>query len=320
MSKILVTGATGFIGSHLIPQLLKKGYDVFALERYVTQRYAKYKECKTVFGDIRSHFIVQKIIREVVPDVVIHLASVSPVSYSFDHPYEVLDTNLYGTINLAESCLREQPDFKLFLFASTSEVYGFCNDNPKTEESKPVPNSPYSVSKYACEHYLRYLNKTFDFPMVILRNFNTFGRRENYHFLIEKSIVQMLSGESCCLGDPNPVRDFMYVEDHVNSYLTCLERASVSIGETFNFCTGRGVSIKEVVDKIADLIGFNRVKRQKIISWDAIPSRPSDIQVLVGSYDKARRILGWQPKWALEEGLKETISYWKKQLEVTCLK
>ena len=106
MSKLLITGSTGFIGSHLIPKLVDRGYDVWALERYVTGRYAESKNIKTVFGDLRNHFAIRNIIRQVQPDFVIHLAAISAVSYSYEHPNEIMDTNLVGTINLAESCQR----------------------------------------------------------------------------------------------------------------------------------------------------------------------------------------------------------------------
>ena len=307
--KVLVTGATGFIGSHLVPRLVEQGYDVYTLERYVTGRYVlgQRREIKTVFGDLREHFAVRRIIREVQPDIVIHLAAISPVAYSYDHPYEVIETNFLATVNLAESCLREVPHFKQFLFASTSETYG-NGPNPKTEETPQNPNSPYAVSKLACEKYLLYMRDAYDFPVTILRNFNTYGRKDNTHFVVERIIVQMLQGGAVKLGDPTPVRDFEYVEDHVSSYLTCLDNPK-AIGEVFNFCTGRGVSIKQLAELIAELTDFKGE-----IVWNAIPARPLDIKELVGDYSKAKRILGWYPKFSLEEGLKLTIDFWRRRI------
>ena len=307
--KVLVTGATGFIGSHLVPRLVEQGYDVYTLERYVTGRYVlgQRREIKTVFGDLREHFAVRRIIREVQPDIVIHLAAISPVAYSYDHPHEVIETNFLATVNLAESCLREVPHFKQFLFASTSETYG-NGPSPKTEETPQNPNSPYAVSKLACEKYLLYMHDAYDFPVTILRNFNTYGRKDNTHFVVERIIVQMLQGGVVKLGDPTPVRDFEYVEDHVSSYLTCLDNPK-AIGEVFNFCTGRGVSIKQLAELIAELTDFKGE-----IVWNAIPARPLDIKELVGDYSKAKRILGWYPKFSLEEGLKLTIDFWRRRI------
>jgi len=281
--KVLVTGATGFIGSHLIPKLIDKGYDVWSMERYITGRIGQTHIVKTVYADLVDGFTVRKALRIVQPDVVVHLASISPVAYSYDHPQEVMQTNLIGTINLAESCLREV-------------------HNPL------CPCSPYAVSKVACEHYLNYMKEAYDFPVTILRPFNTYGRKNDYHFLIEKTIVQMLTRNVVELVDPNPVRDWLYVEDHVNAYLTCLGNPK-AIGHVFNFYTGKGYTVKETVDKIAELIEFKGE-----IRWGSAPQRPVESKVIIGSYEKAKRMLGWEPKYSLEEGLKETIAFWRNKL------
>lgn len=308
--RILVTGATGFIGSHVVATLIEQGYDVYALERYVTGRYTlgELRRIKTVFGDLRDHQTIRMMIREVQPDVV-HLAAVSPVSYSYEHPYEVMETNFLGTMNLAESCLKEVRHLKNFLFASTSKTYG-NGPCPKTEETPQNPNSPYAASKVACEKYLQYLYNAFGFPVTILRNFNTYGRKENSHFVVERTIVQMLRGNVVRLGDPKPVRDFLYVDDHVNSFLKCLENHN-AVGQTFNFCTGRGTAIAQLVDLISRLVDFHGE-----IIWGSVPSRPLDIQELVGSYTKAERLLGWTPRYSLEDGLKLTIDHWSKKIDL----
>ena len=306
--KVLVTGATGFIGSHIVPRLVKRGCDVYSLERYVTGRYVlgQIGRVKTLFGDLKDYFAVKRIVHEVKPDAVIHLASISAVSYSYDHPHEVMETNFYGTMNLAESCLREVPHFKQFLFASTSETYG-NGPIPKTEETLQNPNSPYAISKVACEKYLLYMRDAYGFPITILRNFNTYGRKDNTHFVVERTIAQMLQEKTVRLGDPTPVRDLLYVDDHVNSYLACLENER-AVGEIFNFCTGRGTSIAQLVDLIKELTKF----RGEVI-WDTIPKRPLDIAVLIGDCSKAKRLLRWKPKFTLEEGLKLTIDFWRKK-------
>lgn len=308
--KVLITGGNGFIGSQLIPKLIEHGYDVYSLERYVTGRYVLggHRSVKTVFGDLRDHFAVRKLVREVQPDAVVHLGSISAVSYSYDHPIEVMETNFLGTVNLAESCLREVPHFKHFLFAGTSEEYGNQEKVPIQETVELRPNSPYAVSKVAADKHLQYMRDAYDFPVTILRNFNTYGRRDNTHFVVERTIAQMLGGKTVKLGDPKPVRDFMYFYDHANSYLTCLENEK-SIGEIFNFCTGRGVSIAELVESIKELTGF-----ESEVIWNSIPERPLDIAVLVGDHSKAKRILGWEPKFTLEDGLRVTIDFWKNNL------
>jgi len=308
--KVLVTGGSGFIGGHLIPALLDAEHDVYSLERYVTGRYVlgSRRDVKTFFGDLCDFFAIRKLVREIQPDAVIHLASISAVSYSYDHPYEVLETNLLGTVNLAESCLREVPHFKHFLFAGTSEEYGNQENFPIKENAELRPNSPYAVSKVAVDRYLQYMRHAYNFPITVLRNFNTYGRKDNTHFVVERTITQMLKEKVVRLGDPTPVRDFLYVDDHVNSYLTCLgnERA---IGEAFNFCTGLGISIAQLVDLIKKLTSFGGE-----VIWNTVPRRPLDITKLVGDYSKAEKLLRWKPKYTLEKGLKVTVDFWKKKL------
>lgn len=310
MVKILITGSTGFIGSHITPILIRRGYDVYSLEKYVTGRYVlgQNREVKTIYGDLREAFSIKRIVREIQPDIVIHLAAISPVSYSYDHPQEVIETNFQGTVNLAEACLHEIPHFKHFLFASTSETYG-NGPLPKKEETIQNPNSPYAVSKFACEKYLIYMRDAYEFPITILRNFNTYGRKNNYHFVVEKAIVQMLKEKRVELGDPTPIRDLLFVNDHVNAYLSCINNPK-TIGETFNFCTGIGVSIKQLINSLIKLTNF-----EGNVVWNTIPSRPLDIKELVGDYSKAKRLLNWEPKISLQEGLRLSVDFWSKKIK-----
>ena len=153
------------------------------------------------------------------------------------------------------------------------------------------------------------MKEAYDFPVTILRPFNTYGRKEDYHFLIEKTIVQMLTQDKISLINPTPVRDWMYVADHVNAYLTCLKNEK-ALGETFNFCTGKGLTVKETVEKIASIIGFKGE-----VQWGSAPERPTESKIIIGSNGKAFNILGWKPQYSLENGLKETIEYWRNKLQ-----
>lgn len=306
--RILVTGGTGFIGGELIPKLIELGHEVYSLERYVTGRYVLGARTDTIFCDLRDSFSVRRLVKEVQPEVVIHLASISPVAYSYDHPQEVFEVNALGTINLAEVCFREVPNFKHFLYAGTSEEYGNQDKFPITEDAELRPNSPYSVSKVAADKYLQYMYMAYDFPVTVLRPFNTYGRKNNTHFVVERTITQMLQNKTVRLGDPTPTRNFLYVDDHISAYLTCLSNPKVK-REAFNFCTEREVTIKELVEIISKLTEF-----EGEILWNTIPARPLDIKRLIGSYEKAKRVLGWQPKFSLEEGLKRTVEFWKGKI------
>lgn len=306
---MLVTGGSGFIGAELLPKLIELGHEVCSLERYVTGRYVLGARTATVFGDLRDGFSIRKLVKDIQPEAVIHLAAISPVAYSYDHPQEVFEVNALGTVNLAEACLREVPNLKHFLYAGTSEEYGNQDKFPATEDAELRPNSPYSVSKVAADKYLQYMRAAYDFPVTVLRPFNTYGRKDNTHFVVERTITQMLQGKTVRLGDPTPMRDFLYVDDHVDAYLTCLNNPKAK-GEVFNFCTGRDISVKGLIGLISKLTGFKGK-----VQWNTIPARPLDIKKLLGSYEKAKKVLGWRPKYTLEEGLKKTIEFWKIKLK-----
>jgi nucleoside-diphosphate-sugar epimerase len=310
MKRILLTGSTGFIGSHLRPLLRERGYEVFNLERYVTGRmgrvapYAK----DTYFADLTDVYALTKAVKDINPQIVIHLGAMTAVAYSYAHPQETIKTNLLGTVNLAEVCTKF-PDIEQFIFASSAEVYGVSKNKIKKEsDGELVSNSPYAVSKLAAEKYLIYLYKAFDFPITIFRPFNSYGRKRDTWFVVERIITQMLKGDTCYLGDPEPVRDLLYVEDQLTAYLYALGN-SKAIGEIFNISSGRGVSIGELAEKIRDLTRF----KGKIV-WSTLPKRALDIQVLIGSNEKIKRVLGVPEPIPLEEGLKRSIKYWKRKM------
>ncbi len=308
--RILITGAAGFVGCHMLAPLIEREHEVFSLERHRSWRepLGASTAGRPVFCDLRDHFAVRQVVRDVQPEAVIHLAAISPVSYSYDHPNEILEANLIGTVNLAEACLREVPQFRQFLFASSSETYG-KGPVPKTEETPQNPNSPYSVSKLAAEKYVLYLRDAYRLPATVLRLFNTYGRKDNADFVVERTIVQMLRGHTVRLGAPSPVRDLLYVDDHVNAYLSCLGNEK-AIGGIFNFSTGRGVSVSELVGLLASLTGFVGE-----VAWDTIPRRPLDIDRMIGDSSQAEKILGWRPRVNLEEGLRLCIAHWKQRLD-----
>lgn len=312
--KILVTGTSGFIGRRLANELVSLGHDVYGLERYVAGRtiYGQ-KSFKTMFADLNDSFGVKQLVREVRPQIVFHVGALSPVAYSYNHPIDVNMTNYLASINLAETCMREGT-LEHFLWAGTSEEYGNQPSAiyyPLREEYTLRPNSPYAVSKVAFDIYLKYLSETYAFPATIVRPFNSYGRMGDTHFLVENIISQMLKGNTLNLGEPEAVRDLMYVSDHVNGYLSCFLQPEKSIGEAFNFCTGIGWTIPEVAHVIAGLLGWNGQ-----INWNTIPKRPNDIMTLVGSPEKAKTLLGWEAKNSLEEGLTKAIRQIKEKIEI----
>lgn len=307
--RVMVTGASGFIGSNLIPKLLAMGAEVHSVERYVAGRFGKLdSQVIRHFAELRDYPALVQEVKNIQPEVVIHLAALSPVAYSFDHPTEVLETNWLASLQLAEACRKNVPDLAHFISAGTSEEYGVTTLRPATEDSPCVPNSPYSCAKLASTQYFMYLLKAYDFPVTVMRCTNTYGRKNDAHFFVERAILQMLKNKDgeVYLGDPDPVRDFMYVDDHVEAYLNVLRNREKTIGQIFNFATGRTLKVQEVADKIGDLSGF----KGKIV-WHSIPRRPLDIMNHTLSTAKAKSLLGWEAKVPLEQGLKRTIGVWQ---------
>ncbi len=306
--KILITGTTGFIGDNLIPRLTKK-YEVHTLERYVTGRYTLDKQdIITHYANLTDYNKVRQIVKEVQAEYVIHLGAISAVSFSYDHNIEVSEVNYLGSINLAEACRELVQGFKQFIFAGTSEEYGMTLQNPRqklTETSPLQPNSPYAVSKVAVDNYLQYMDMAYQFPYTIMRPFNTYGRLQNNHFLVERVMTQMLQGNKVYLGDPDAIRDWLFVDDHVNGYLKALGNPK-AINQTFNLCTGTGYTIRETAEIIAEATNF----KGEII-WHTTPPRPLDAKILIGDNSKAKKYLGWKPKWDFKGGIKMMLEIYR---------
>jgi nucleoside-diphosphate-sugar epimerase len=308
-----LTGSTGFIGKELVKKLLDKDYEVHTLERYVTGRYSLDSDSnmKVHYAELSDYPAVRRVVEEVQPEYCIHTAAISAVSFSYDHYIEVSKANYIGTINLAEACYREVNDFKQFLMAGTSEEYGMSllsADKKITESYDLKPNSPYAVAKVASDLYLRYMHMAYEFPYTLLRPFNTYGRKDNAHFFIERTITQMLKQNEVYLGDPNTIRDWIYVDDHVEGYLKALGNKK-AIGQEIQLCTGKGYTTKETAETIAKLVGFKGK-----IEWGSTQHRPLDAKVLIGDYSKAKELLDWEPRYTLQQGLEKTIEYWRKHI------
>ena len=304
MSKIVITGGTGFIGSELIEKL-HKDHEIYALCRNVTDRKILLpKEVGIVWGDLIDGHFLHKTLKDINPEIVVHLASPSSVAYSHRHAQEAAEIIYMGTINLQKAC-EGLSNLEKFIFAGTSEEYGNQTKFPIREDNTQLlPNQPYAIAKVAADHYLNYCKESMGFPAVILRPFNSYGRIKNFSFVTESIISQMLTQPKVILGDPTPIRDLLYVEDHVKGYIKTIETPYETLENVraINLCTGIGTSIKELAEKIQKYTEF----KGEII-WN-VKTRPTEISKLVGDWHNAFSYLGWRPQTSLDEGLVLTIN------------
>ncbi len=318
--RTLVTGITGFIGSNLARKLLEDEHEVTGLIQPVISRDFRSIEgikqhVKILYCDIKDYSSVRDSLRRANPDAVFHLASLSPVRLSFEHPLEVQKTNVLGTVNIAEAVrdLYGSENTRL-IAASTAEVYGIQPaGTPFTEDLRLEPSSPYAVSKAHLDMYLRMLNQVYGSNVVVMRNSNTFGRKHDAGFFTEYLITEMLSGNDIYIGAPDSIRDYMYVDDHVQGYMRAMQTDEAK-GQVFNVGGEVGYTNREWAIKIAGLLNFPLNKLHLGEYPPGYPKRPitSDQPYLVLDASKAKRVLGWKQTVPLEEGLIRTINFWKK--------
>jgi len=293
--------------------LIDEGYEVFSLVRHVAGRYRFLTdELNLVFGDLTDHSRIRQIVTEVDPEYIIHLAAKTPVSLSFTEPVDYWETIATATVNLAEAA-RSCENLKLFIHASTSEVYGTQKILPLKENLHCNPTSPYAVAKVAAERYLRMLRLVYDFPFIIVRPFNTYHRRKIKHYVVERSITTLIEKGEVQLWNPASIRDFLHVDDHARGYLHVLKKGRP--GEIYNLCTGRGISIREMVDIVCKEVNEQFGIEPKV-NWGMPHDRPYELKILVGDNMKAKEQLDWEPKISLEEGIKRSVRMWGEILGV----
>lgn len=318
MSKVLITGITGFIGGEIARKLVEKEEVHGLCKPSRSRNYNSLKDIQKYINlhelDISDYSAIENLIKNIQPDKIIHLAALSPVRASFDNPLDYNRVNATGTLNIVHS-LQRLKNYKerRIVIASTAEVYGLQpNDEPFKEELPLLPSSPYACMKAYNDMYLRMMHNVMDFNVVILRCVNTYGRKYDKSFFIEYLINEMLNNKDVYIGAPNSIRDYMWVEDHVNAYLLALNKPAAT-GHIFNVSTGVGIKNIDVAYKIANIIGFDRNKIHSKQYPSNYPNRPitSDQPYLVLNSDKIKKELGWKYPLSLEEGLRKAINYWK---------
>jgi UDP-glucose 4-epimerase len=308
--RVLVTGASGFIGSHLVKSLLARGARVAVTVRYGNLikniRLASYwDQIHVIEADLRNRGALE-IIRSFEPEVVFHLAAYQDVGQSFKQIEECFDVNAKGTANLFDIC-RGVPKF---VYIATSEVYGYQGSIPFVETMEPNPLSPYAVTKYAGEMYCR-LQQRVGGPtsIVILRPFNAFGPYQSTKAVIPELIIKCLRGDPVRTTCGEQTREFNFVTNLTEGMLIAAEHPAPIDGPV-NLASGEEIAIRELVRKIAEL-----TETRSSLEIGALPYRPNEIWRMRGDSTRARAILGWEPRVSLQEGLRMTVEWYRQQLQ-----
>lgn len=317
MKKVLVTGADGFIGSHLTEELIKQGYKVKAFTFYNsfnswgwldTLPKEILNEIEVFTGDIRDPNGVREAMKGC--DEAFHLAALIAIPFSYHSPDSYVDTNIKGTLNVLQAA--RQLDTERVLITSTSEVYGTAQYVPIDEKHPFQGQSPYSATKIGADRLAESFYRSFNMPVTIVRPFNTYGPRQSARAVIPTIITQLLAGkEEIKLGSLIPTRDFNYVKDTANGFIE-ISKSDKTIGEEINIATQNEISIGQLAKELIKQIN---PKAKIICDEQRLRPEKSEVNRLLGSNEKIKRLTNWKPKYTFEEGLAETIDFFKYNLE-----
>ena len=314
--KVLVTGAGGFIGSHLCEALIETGAMVRALVRYNSSNLHGmlellpkniYREIEIVAGDVRDSFFMDKTVADCA--TVLHLAALIAIPYSYEAPESYVHTNIMGTLNVLQACLRHEVE--RVVHVSTSEVYGTAQYTPIDEKHPLQGQSPYSASKIAADKMAESFHLSFALPIVTIRPFNCFGPRQSARAFIPAMISQILTNETIVCGSLEPYRDYTFVKDTAAGLVAGATVPGIE-GLTINVGSGKKITMEKLLDLIMRRMGVER----KICRTDE-RKRPqkSEVHELICDNAKAKELLDWAPFHSLEKGLDETIAYVQANIE-----
>ncbi|HEY0089150.1 MAG TPA: GDP-mannose 4,6-dehydratase [Candidatus Lokiarchaeia archaeon] len=315
-AKVLVTGANGFIGSHLTEHLINLGAKITVLLEYNPNNYLGHlkflqknmlSEMEQILGDIRDPELIKKIVKG--KDTIFHLGALVSIPYSFINPREVFEVNAEGTLNILLAA-RDQEVNKI-VTTSTSEVYGTALYTPIDENHPLQAQSPYAASKIAADKIAESFYKTYNLPVAIIRPFNTYGPRQSDRAIIPTIIIQALKKSTINIGSTTPRRDLSYISDTVDGFIKIAE-SKKSIGQVINIGLGKDISIGELIKMIILIMD----KEIKIISTEK-RKRPkkSEVMRLLCDNRKAKKIVNWMPRVSLKEGLNMTIEWMKNNTD-----
>lgn len=308
MQNILVTGADGFIGSHLTEMLLEQGYHVKALSYYNSFNYwgwldeLKHPNLEVITGDVRDAHFCKHITKNI--DTIFHLAALIAIPYSYIAPDSYVDTNVKGTLNICQSA--KENGVKRVLVTSTSEVYGTARYVPIDEKHPKQPQSPYSATKIGADAMAMSFYNAFELPVTIVRPFNTYGPRQSARAIIPTIITQIANGKKeIKLGDLTPTRDFNYVKDTCKGFIE-LSQCNQAIGQEVNVCSNYEISMRDTLNLIAEIMNSD-VKF--IEDTQRIRPKNSEVFRLWGDNTKIKSLTGFSPSYSIKDGLTETIHW-----------
>lgn len=317
MKKVLVTGADGFIGSHLTELLLEKGYQTKAFVYYNsfntwgwldTLSQDKMKEIEVFSGDIRDPNGVREAMKGV--DMVFHLAALIAIPFSYHSPDSYVDTNIKGTLNVLQAA--RDLETERIMITSTSEVYGTAQYVPIDEKHPYQGQSPYSATKIGADRLAESFYRSFNLPVSIVRPFNTYGPRQSARAVIPTIISQLLTGkEEIRLGALTPTRDFNYVKDTAAGFAAIAE-SDQTIGEEINIATQKEISIGDLAHEIIRQINPNA---RIVCDEQRLRPEKSEVNRLLGANEKIKRLTSWQPRYTFEQGIGETIDWIRDNLD-----
>jgi NAD dependent epimerase/dehydratase len=315
MAKILITGAGGFIGSHLTEYLDFQGHDVIAFVRYTSSGTAGLLDTVNYTTDNPGFNIVQGDIRNQSDvfraaegcDYIIHLAAQIAIPWSYISPHEFVSTNVMGTLNVLMAAKKFK--VKRMIAISTSEIYGTAQYKPMDEKHPLVSQSPYSASKIAAEKMAQAFHRSFETPVVIVRPFNAFGPRQSNRAVIPSIVLQVLSGKKeIMLGSLTARRDFNYVTDVVEN-LTKILFSEFGTGREYNLCSGMSYSLSGIVERVGTLMGVDLIP---VLDDQRVRPKHSEVDELIGDGDCANELFGLPQRTDIMEGLKQTIRYFEE--------
>lgn len=316
MERVLVTGADGFIGSHLVEKLVINNKKVKAFVYYNsfntwgwldTLPKEILREIEVITGDIRDPNGVRQAMKEI--DIVYHLAALIAIPFSYHSPDTYVDTNIKGTLNVLQAA-RDLNTTRV-LVTSTSEVYGTAQYVPIDEKHPFQGQSPYSATKIGADRLAESFYRSFNTPVSIVRPFNTYGPRQSARAVIPTIISQLLAGkEEIHLGSLSPTRDFNYVKDTVNGFVA-IANSDNTIGEEINIATQKEITIGKLAE---ELIRQVNPKAKIVCEEERLRPEKSEVNRLLGSNEKIKQLTAWKPEYSLEEGLNETIVFFRENL------